>query len=120
MSMVDFSSAQLLELKRLFDGKDYPGAYGYMHGVVAEKIAVAGKGEDVTQLQVVANWLITAKAINSNDRGNFLGDIVRGSIKFAVATTELKGADLFLGLNLISENKSVPFVIMSGYVNNAS
>lgn len=87
MALVTFNEAQLQELQRLSDKKDYPGAYGYMRDVVAAEIAKGNRSEDMADLQAVATWLTTAKAINSNDRSNFLTDLVRGSIQYSVAKT---------------------------------
>ncbi|MGF6149387.1 subtilisin-like proprotein convertase family protein [Pseudomonas fluorescens] len=83
--LVKFNDAQLKELQRLSDSKSYSAAYEYMHGIVAGEVASAGRESDLVDLKAVANWLTTAKAINSNDRSNFLDDIVRGSIQYSVA-----------------------------------
>lgn len=87
MALVVFSDDQVTELQRLSDKKDFPAAYDYMHGILAAETAKAGDSANAVELQAVTNWLATAKAINSNDKGNFLNDLVRGSIQYSVAKT---------------------------------
>ncbi|WP_019361142.1 hypothetical protein [Pseudomonas asplenii] len=83
--LVKFSEAQLAELKRLSDKKDYPAAYDYMHSVVKGLADASVGSEAFSDLRAVDTWLVTAKAINSNDRSNVLTDIVRGSIQYSEA-----------------------------------
>lgn len=104
MALVVFSDEQVKELQRLSDKKDYPAAYGYMHSILAAETASAGSSERAADLRAVTNWLATAKAINSNDRGNLLNDLVRGSIQYSVARTgrQLDDADFQVASNRLA------------------
>ncbi|MHC8316157.1 S8 family serine peptidase [Pseudomonas sp. LB3P31] len=86
MSGMILSPEQLAELSALRDNKEYPAMYGYLQKLVTEKIAASPSDPSISELEKTANWLSGAKSINSNDR-SFFSDMVRGSIKFAVATT---------------------------------
>jgi len=86
MSGMILSPKQLAELSVLRDKKEYPAMYGYLKKLVTEKIAASPGDPSIPELEKTANWLSGAQSINSNDR-SFFSDMVRGSIKFAVATT---------------------------------
>ncbi len=86
MSGMILSPEQLAELSVLRDKKEYPAMYGYLQKLVTEKIAASPGDPSIPELEKTANWLAGAQSINSNNR-SFFSDMVRGSIKFAVATT---------------------------------
>ncbi|WP_415766981.1 hypothetical protein [Pseudomonas sp. ZB1P45] len=85
MNTVDMESTQLARLKVLQDKNDYQGIYGYMHEVVSQQLSVTTDTAAAQELKTIANWLVAAKSINSNDH-SFYSDMVRGSMSFAVVS----------------------------------
>jgi subtilisin-like proprotein convertase family protein len=86
MNVVNFSSEELVKLKQFQEQKNYPAVYGYMHEIVTREIKASQDPTALAEMKSIATWLDAAKSINSNDR-TFQSDVVRGSMKFAVATT---------------------------------
>ncbi|UQS89063.1 hypothetical protein M5C90_26720 [Pseudomonas chlororaphis subsp. piscium] len=86
MNVVNFSSDELVKLRQLQQQKNYPAVYGYMHEIVTREIKSSQDPAALAEMKSIATWLDAAKSINSNDR-TFQSDVVRGSMKFAVATT---------------------------------
>ncbi|QAY88987.1 hypothetical protein [Pseudomonas sp. ACM7] len=85
MNTIDMESTQLARLKVLQDKNDYQGIYGYMHEVVSQQLSVTTDTAAAQELKTIANWLVAAKSINSNDH-SFYSDMVRGSMSFAVVS----------------------------------
>ena len=86
MNVVNFSLEELVKLKQFQEQKNYPAVYGYMHEIVTREIKASQDPTALAEMKSIATWLDAAKSINSNDR-TFQSDVVRGSMKFAVATT---------------------------------
>lgn len=86
MATVQLSAEQINNLDRLLLEKNYPAAYGFLGGIVSQEILATTDEVVKKELKVLSNWLGAAKSINSNDR-SIVSDMVRGSMKFAVATT---------------------------------